>query len=594
MSVLTEIKLNRRRLLAVGTTTVAGVALSALLGACGDAEDSGSGGAGSTATPEASPTPVFSAEGEAAVIQIEHDGGLLMPEDIVRRTPLVSLFNNKQMIYPGPIPEIYPQPAAPNLLVTELSSKGMDAIGRKVLETGLFQDGDQSFDSMTVSDAPSSVFTVRLAGQEPVQVSVYALEFDENESDLPEEEVAARKALRELMDYIVSAPTTFPVDHIAVAETAYVPKRLEIITFPWDEISYAFEIEPEPTDWPLDAAPSTIGEPYALPGRDARCAVLEGAELTTMLEALSGANILTPWEHLQETAYLINRPLLPGEPACVSPFEPGDDPQSGDGIEHPTDEDDVVLRYELTGGFVPIEYLVTSMPLASLYGDGRMFTEGPQIAVFPPPALPSLNVEQLTPEGIQLVLEEAEAAGLLEGKQEWDELTNYVADAGTGFLTIRANSQTHVVSVYAPGMRDIGDQVSDEEIAFRAKFDAFTGKLNALSNWLPAEVFLDVEDEYPADRLQIVSQPGDVNPIPDVEADEIDWPLATPLSEMGEPYSMLEMARCFVLEDQEFADVMSLLSDATTLTRWSSDGQQFILHIRPLLPDEAGCEDPLS
>jgi hypothetical protein len=290
---------------------------------------------------------------------------------------------------------------------------------------------------------------------------------------------------------------------------------------------------------------------------------------------------------------MINRALLPGEEACVSPFHDGGNPKPV--IEYPEGADELVLRYELTGGFVPLEYLVTEMPITSIYGDGRVFSQGPQIMIYPPPALPPVNLERLTPEGVGMVLQEAQAAGLLEGEQTWDEAAGFVADAGTGVLTINADGETHVVSVYAPGMSDIADMLSDEELDFRRRFDAFVGKLTALGEWLTPDVFTDVEADIPYDRLQIVSQPADVLPAPtDVQPNELDWPLATSLAELGEPHALIEMGRCFVLEGQEFADVMSVMSEATTLTRWNSAGEQYVLYVRPLLPDEEGCQDPLQ
>jgi hypothetical protein len=586
------------------------VAATALLAACGDADvdpgdDGDSGGDGGqgqggdpTATPQAEPTSVFPADGGETVVRIEYEGGFLAPEDLVRRTPLASLHTDGRLFYSGPIPEIFPQPAAPNLLVTTLSELGMDAVGARILETGLFEDGDRTYASINtlVADAAYTVFTVRLAGQEPVRVTVYALEFDGEPSGLPEEEVDARQKLRELLSYITGAPTGFPTDHIEADEQRYTPERLQLVTYPWDEVAYDFEVEPQDLEWPLSTSPLSIGEPFNLPGHDARSAVIDGADLTAMLAALTEANVLTRWEHGEDEAYLINRPLLPGEEPYGSPFEPDGDGQTGGEIDHPSGDDELVLRYIISGGFVPMEYHVTNMPIAALYGGGRMFTQGVQIMIYPPPALPALNLELLTPEGIQLVLQEADAAGLLQGEQDWTELSNFVTDAGTGFLTINANGELHEIAVYAPGLTgldDMGDMVSPEELEFRERFDAFVGKLSALSEWLPEDVFLPVPAEYPVDRLQIVSQPAGVSTAPeDVQPNELDWPLEAPLAETGEPYSMLEMARCFVLEGDEFAQVMAMMPDATTITRWISGDEAFIFFIRPLLPGEEGCQEP--
>ena len=608
---LNDLKLSRRRVLATGSAFAA----TALLAACGEAdedpaENGGSGQPGASPTPEPDPSPtqdpgdaqpIFATEGEAAVISVSYEGGFMAVEDIVRQTPIVSLFNDGQLVYPGPIPEIYPEPAAPNLLVTTLSDLGIQAVGEQVLETGLFEDGDKQFDSSAaiLADAAHTVFTVRLAGQDPVRVSAYALEFDSDETGLDEEELAARRKLRDLLNYISGAPTGFPTDHIAEQETSYELERLEIIPYPWSEMPVDFEELPDPTPWPLEEGPGTIGEPFVFPGHNARCAVLAGDDLDAMLATLREATVLSRWEHLGDSFALINRPLLPGQEGCVNPFTGTDDPPVAGDYSYPEGEDELVVRYELLGGFVPLEWHVTNMPVNSLFGDGRMISQGAQIMIYPPPALPALVAERLTPEGIRMILAEADAAGMLQGEQDWDDLTQFVADAGTGVLTIHANGEMHRVSVYAPGMFDVGDMVSDEEVAFREQFDAFVQKLTDLSSWLPEDVFLDVQDDYPVDRLQIVTQPASVLPAPeDVQPNELDWPLDDQLAAIGEPYAVLEMSRCFILAGDDFATVMSALNDATTITRWTQrvppGGEQFVLYIRPLLPDEEGCQDPFA
>jgi hypothetical protein len=50
----------------------------------------------------------------------------------------------------------------------------------------------------------------------------------------------------------------------------------------------------------------------------------------------------------------------------------------------------VVLRIEQSGGFVAVQYNLTRMPMLTLYGDGLYLTPGPQIEIYPGPALPAL------------------------------------------------------------------------------------------------------------------------------------------------------------------------------------------------------------
>jgi hypothetical protein len=70
--------------------------------------------------------------------------------------------------------------------------------------------------------------------------------------------------------------------------------------------------------------------------------------------------------------------------ACGGLNDDGGGAGSG-AISHPTGAEDLVLRVETSGGFVPMEYNVTRLPSWSLYGDGRIVTED-QIEIYPQPA----------------------------------------------------------------------------------------------------------------------------------------------------------------------------------------------------------------
>ena len=54
--------------------------------------------------------------------------------------------------------------------------------------------------------------------------------------------------------------------------------------------------------------------------------------------------------------------------------------------------DDLVLRIDVSGGFLAPGVALTHLPMFSLYGDGRVIREGPQIEIYPQPALPAITV----------------------------------------------------------------------------------------------------------------------------------------------------------------------------------------------------------
>lgn len=265
-------------------------------------------------------------------------------------------------------------------------------------------------------------------------------------------------------------------------------------------------------------------------------------------------------------------------------------------IDHPTGDSDVVVKIEHVGGFVPQEYIVTRMPHFILLGDGSVITQGPQIAIFPAPALPNLQMGTLTDEGIQMILEAARDAGLLDGDKEYT--LDMIADAATTVFTITADGKTHTVSVYSLGSVEdefVNDMIPEEEVEARQKIAEFEAMMLDYMGWLPEEAVAEAEREYPAEQMQVVAIPRDAYPVGDdtLDTGEIDWPLETPLAEIGEAYTFIDQSRCVVVEGAELETLATALSEANQMTTWISDGEEYGLLLRPLLPgEEAGCGTP--
>ncbi len=260
-------------------------------------------------------------------------------------------------------------------------------------------------------------------------------------------------------------------------------------------------------------------------------------------------------------------------------------------IAHPTGADELVLRIDRTGGLLPPFHIATELPLFVLYGDGSVITQGPQIMIYPPPALPNLLVTGLTEEGMQAILREAEIAGLLEGDRRYE--FPVIADAPVTIFTVNAGGRTSVVSAYALIEAEVDDpKIPMEEREARRRLREFLDKALSLSSWLPRAAIALPERAYTIERLQLIVLQADeaIEEPTDVEPSELDWPLSAALAEFGSPYQVLgRQARCGVVEREELAAVVDAMSKANTLTRWRSDGTLFVIFPRPLLPDETGC-----
>jgi hypothetical protein len=265
-------------------------------------------------------------------------------------------------------------------------------------------------------------------------------------------------------------------------------------------------------------------------------------------------------------------------------------PGSGGGIDHPTGPDDLVIRIAQGGGFVPVEYNLRALPGISIYGDGRMIVEGPQIEIYPGPALPNLQVRRLTEEAIQAILEEARKAGLLGADATYDYPC--VTDLPTTTFTVVAEGRTHTVSAYALGFEQGttgscgGMNGIEVDAEARAKLFDFQVELGGLDSWLPEGSIGREQAFEPSEmRLYVLPYRGDRT----LQQEPVDWPLAPELDAFGEPDPNLTDIRCGVVAGEDLATLLQDARSANELTPWTSDGDEFALIFRPLLPDEHTC-----
>lgn len=253
----------------------------------------------------------------------------------------------------------------------------------------------------------------------------------------------------------------------------------------------------------------------------------------------------------------------------------------GGEIDYSTDPDDLILRVERVGGFLPSEHRLREVPMFSLYGDGRVFTLGAQIEIYPSPALQPLVVKKLSPRGIDAILEEAREAGLMKGNKKIENPT--IMDAPTTVFTVNASGK-HRVEVYALSETSEGD---DE----RAKLQEFERRLGDPS-WLPKGSIEEEEALAEPARLELIV----FIPDPQQGQDEgIDpgtkpWPLSVPVSSIGAPYESAGVSgRCAVMEGDQLEQMITALRESNQLTMWTSEGNSYRVINKPVLPSDEGC-----
>lgn len=260
----------------------------------------------------------------------------------------------------------------------------------------------------------------------------------------------------------------------------------------------------------------------------------------------------------------------------------------GGGTGYPTGKADVVLRIETGGGFVTPQYNLTQPPEFNLYGDGTVVITGPQIEIYPQPALPNLQQTTLSQTDIGRILAAAKAAGLFANKVDYGRPG--ITDVGTTTITINADGKTYTSNIYALGFETMPgggtvDGLSSAQVAARALVNAFVTKTEDLDPFLGTKLNWQ---QYAFTSLAIFSQVHDVaNPTYDTtqaQPNHLDWPLGD-LSTLGQAVQP-EGFRKVVVTGGDLATLRPLLSQATQITLWKSGGHEYYLYFKPLLPDE--------
>ena len=238
----------------------------------------------------------------------------------------------------------------------------------------------------------------------------------------------------------------------------------------------------------------------------------------------------------------------------------------------PAAPDALVLQVVRAGGFLPLGAAFGSVPSVSVYGDGRVVSEGAQIEVWPAPALPSVQAARLDDAELRRLVDAGGA--VVEAQEDYGQPP--VADAPTTAVVVQDGDRRGVAAAVAleelSGEPHGAGGLTAEQRAARERLRAYVRQVQDAAAAAPAQA-------YEPAGLAVLAEPYG-EPGADVPSSELAWP--------GPP---LTAGSCVVVPAAEAAQVQQAAAAASVETRWTAGGQVLRLAFRPLLPHERTCED---
>ena len=262
----------------------------------------------------------------------------------------------------------------------------------------------------------------------------------------------------------------------------------------------------------------------------------------------------------------------PASPSSESTLPPIDDSER---YAHPTGADDIVFSYAEVGGFTTREFAFQRTPNLLVSGDGRAFSPGAQIAIYPGPLLPAVQVQSITDAGIQALLASADEAGLL-ADIEYEQPTN-IADATTARVEINVDGETFVHEAYALGIG--GPGADGENTPERQALSEFISSLGDLPSLVGADNVGETElfeaEAYEIEALVVedLSVFGSDGIEPTVQ----EWPTEVSVR-------LADATECTTVPATEVGE---LLAGANQLTFFDDAGVTYQVLARPVLPGSA-------
>ena len=249
----------------------------------------------------------------------------------------------------------------------------------------------------------------------------------------------------------------------------------------------------------------------------------------------------------------------------------------------PTEANEAVLYISRFKSGFTTEDRLAALPVAALYGDGRVIRPGPQVAIDPAPALPALQVTTLSDAGVDAVLAKAGEGGLVGADRELRLPTEQDPTITAFDVFLDGKRRRTIVESLAEVAAD-DPRLPPKGQEERAAMNAVVAMLTDPAANLAGDI-VGTDAAYAPTAVRVLVAPATGGAPAN---GTVEWPLAD-LATIGKAVEGADGLRCAVVDGADWTTLQPVAAAANQATQWSSGGATYTVRFRPLLPAEKGC-----
>lgn len=235
------------------------------------------------------------------------------------------------------------------------------------------------------------------------------------------------------------------------------------------------------------------------------------------------------------------------------------------------------LRAWQTQALAP-QYGFGSLPIATIAG-GKYINGMVAIpAIYPGPIYVGLSASPISAAGIDAIVAEARADGLLGDKTDFSG--TLMPGAVTAHIELVVNGVTHDLT----GSLPTDNATAAAKPGTEAAFEAFWNRISSIDTWLAADI--GQSDSYsPSSVAVMVMPPADA--ASGITPQEKPWPLSGTFAKFGSPMGVAGY-RCGVVSGADLGTLLPVVQASNALTRFVDSAKaKMSLQVRVLVPGES-------